>query len=162
MDTPHTTRHVLYRNSLSKKELERSHLGPDPENRNSDCLMSDVNVNCVSVSVSVHGNLFIHSTGQPRLLYKLRAEAGKFAVFIKMNRYLLSFCETIPSMSLATVLLIPIRPTRKLPWDLSSPICIALSYKQVTIRPAAAVHGPGKTYRNKRVRNGVSQTSQKV
>ena len=59
MDTPHTTRHVLYRNSLSKKELERSHLGPDPENRNSDCLMSDVNVNCVSVSVSVHGNLFI-------------------------------------------------------------------------------------------------------
>ena len=34
-------------------------------------------------------------------------------------------------MSLATVLLIPIKPTRKLPWDLSSPICIALSFKQI-------------------------------
>ena len=65
-------------------------------------------------------------------------------------------------MSLATVLLIPIKPTRKLPWDLSSPICIALSFKQRMKFCPAARHVPRITYRNKRVRDGVSQTSQEV
>ena len=83
--------------------------------------LSDVNVNCVTMSVSVHGNLL------PRSLFKLWAVKGMF----DQEKDLLSFCETIPNMSLATVLLIPIRPTRKLPWDLSSPICIALSFKQI-------------------------------